>query len=260
VATQAAANQTYGPRAMQLLKEGKTPQEVVEILVREDPGRDSRQVAVIDAQGRAAVYTGAPILARTNYAGHHIGTHYSVQGNTLAGPQVVAEMARAYEETEGEMAERLMASLEAGQAAGGDARGMQSGGILVVRPMEGNRTTDRWVDIRVDDADDPFRELRRLLDISLAVRHVERAAALKREGKLPEAIAAQETAARMNPRQAGYLFTLAEWYAEAGRDRPALNALRRAIGYGDQWKDSARESESLARFRGTEEFQKLVAR
>ena len=260
VATQASANQSYGPRAIGLLREGRTPEVVVGIITDEDPGRDVRQVAVIDTQGRVAAHTGADRVARPNqFAGHILGTNYSVQGNTLAGRQVITEMARAYEETEGELAEKLMAALEAGEAAGGDTRGMQAAGIYVVKPIDGDRTTDKWVDIRVDDAVDPYKELRRLLNISLAPRHVERAEALKAEGRTAEAIAALEQALGMYPHRDSFLFTLAEWYAEAGRDRDALNSLRAAIRIRDIWKEEARTSDAFSDLRGTEEFQLLTS-
>ena len=260
VATQASANQSYGPRAIELLREGRTPEEVVGIITDEDPGRDVRQVAVIDTQGRVAAHTGVDRVARPNqYAGHILGTNYSVQGNTLAGRQVISEMARAYEETEGELAEKLMAALEAGEAAGGDTRGMQAAGIYVVKPIDGDRTTDKWVDIRVDDAVDPYRELRRLLNISLAPRRAERAEALKAEGRTAEAIAALEQALDMYPHRDSYLFTLAEWYAEDGRDREALNSLRAAIRTRDFWKEEARASDAFSDLRGTEEFRLLTS-
>lgn len=258
VATQAAANQTYGPRAMELLREGKTPQEVVDLLTSEDPGRDRRQLAIIDPRGRVAAYTGAGLDAIGRYAGHIVGENFSAQGNTLAGPQVVSELARAFRETEGELAERLMAALEAAQAAGGDSRGMQAAGIYIVKPIDGDRTTDKWVDIRVDDADDPFRELRRLMEMSLAGRQADRAEALRTQGKLREAVAAQEKATRMNPRQSGAFFRLAEWHAEAGQDREALNALRRAIGMSPQLRERATSSDAFARLRSGEEFRALI--
>ena len=258
VATQAAANQFYGPLAMELFLEGESPESVIETLTEEDIGRDRRQVAVINAMGRSAAFTGEDILGQANYAGHLAGSTYSVQGNTLAGPQVLEEMARAYEEASGEMAERLLAALEAGQAAGGDVRGMQSGAILVVRPLEGNQTTDRWVDIRVDDADDPFVELRRLLDISLSGRQADRAADLRQAGQLAEAIEAQAKAAAMNPRRDNYLYTLAEWYAEARDQRNALNTLRAAIEKNERWKATARGSEAFAEYADVGEFLRLV--
>lgn len=260
VATQASANQSYGPRAIELLRERRTPEEVVRIITDEDPGRDVRQVAVIDTQGRVAAHTGADRVARPNqFAGHILGTNYSVQGNTLAGRQVITEMARAYEETEGELAEKLMAALEAGEAAGGDTRGMQAAGIYVVKPIDGTRTTDKWVDIRVDDAVDPYSELRRLLNISLAPRHAERAETLMAEGHAEDAIAALERALAMYPHRDSYLFTLAEWYAEAGRDRDAVNSLRAAIRIRDIWREEARASAAFNGLRDTEEFRLLIS-
>ncbi len=260
IATQASANQSYGPRAIELLREGGIPEEVVRIITDEDPGRDVRQVAVIDTRGRVAAHTGADRVARPNqFAGHILGTNYSVQGNTLAGRQVISEMARAYEETEGELAEKLMAALEAGEAAGGDTRGMQAAGIYVVKPIDGTRTTDKWVDIRVDDAVNPYRELRRLLNISLAPRHAERAETLMAEGHAEDAIAALERALAMYPHRDSYLFTLAEWYAEAGRDRDALNSLRAAIRIRDIWRTEARASAAFNGLRDTEEFRLLIS-
>ena len=144
VATQAAANRLYGPKAIELLKQGLSPAEVVKKLTDEDPGRDTRQLAVIDAKGRSAVYTGKHVIDRNfdakdfvhlgGYAGHITGQNFSVQGNTLASEDVLKNMASAYEHGKGSMAERLMDALDAGQSAGGDTRGMQSAGLLVVRP------------------------------------------------------------------------------------------------------------------------------
>src|SRR3954466_5151116 len=140
VATQAAANRLYGPKAIALLEQGLSPAEVVKRITDEDPGRDTRQVAVIDAKGRSAVYTGKRVIDRNadatdfihlgGYAGHITGRNVSVQGNTLASEDVLKNMARAYEQGKGTMAERLMDALDAGQAAGGDTRGMQSAGPL----------------------------------------------------------------------------------------------------------------------------------
>lgn len=179
VATQASANRSYGPKAIALLEQGLSPAEVVKRITDEDPGRDTRQVAVIDTQGRSAVYTGKRVIDRNfdpkdlvhygSWAGHVTGHNFSVQGNTLASEAVVKAMADGYEHGTGSMAERFMDALDAGQAKGGDVRGMQSAGILVVRPLPPNSesTVERIVDIRVDDAPNPFVELRRLLNITL---------------------------------------------------------------------------------------------
>lgn len=182
VATQASANRQYGPKAIALLEQGLSPVEVVKRITDEDPGRDTRQVAVIDTKGRSAVYTGKRVIERNfdkndpvhygGYAGHVTGTNYSAQGNTLASDAVLKAMAEAYEKGSGSMAEKLMDALDAGQSKGGDTRGMQSAGILVVRPLPPNSesTVERIVDIRVDDAPNPFVELRRLLGIALRAR------------------------------------------------------------------------------------------
>jgi len=168
IATQASTNVAYGVEGLALLERGLSPDEVVKRLTEADPRRSRRQLAILDARGRVKAYTGA----ETNpWAGHIEGENYSVQGNILAGEAVVKEMARAFEETRGELAVRLMAALDAGQAAGGDKRGVQSAAILVVKPIDSpDRTTDKWVDIRVDDSGNPLGELRRLLNIVIANR------------------------------------------------------------------------------------------
>src|SRR5688572_14690540 len=181
VGTQASANRSYGPKAIALLEQGLSPAEVVKKITDEDPGRDTRQVAVIDTKGRSAVYTGRRVIERNSdpkdlvhlggYAGHVSDLNFSAQGNTLASAEVVSTMAAAYHNGKGSMAERLMDALDAGQEKGGDTRGMQSAGILVVRPLPPNSesTVERIVDIRVDDSEEPFKELRRLLNMTLGV-------------------------------------------------------------------------------------------
>jgi len=168
IATQASTNVSYGPDGLALLASGLSPEQVVKRLTEADAGRDRRQLAVLDVKGRVKAYTGSGTNA---WAGHIEGTDYSVQGNILAGEPVVKEMARAFESTKGELALRLMAALDAGQAAGGDKRGVQSAAILVVKPIDSpDRTTDKWVDIYVDDSTNPLGELRRLLNLLIANR------------------------------------------------------------------------------------------
>jgi uncharacterized Ntn-hydrolase superfamily protein len=168
IATQASTNVAYGVEGLALLEKGLAPDEVVKRLTEADKGRDRRQLAVLDAQGRRKAYTGSGTNA---WAGHLEGENYSAQGNILAGEAVVKEMARAFEDTKGELALRLMAALDAAQAAGGDKRGVQSAALLVVKPIDGpDRTTDKWVDLRVDDSPNPLGELRRLLTVLIANR------------------------------------------------------------------------------------------
>jgi uncharacterized Ntn-hydrolase superfamily protein len=163
IATQSYANTQYGPDGLKLLAEGKSPEEVVRQLTDADDRRDVRQLAIVDSRGRVACFTGAECR---EWAGSKAGKHYSVQGNILAGAAVVDEMARAFEDTEGELAERLLAALDAGQAAGGDRRGMQSTALLIVREGWGYAgQNDRYRDLRVDDHHSPIEELRRVYEI-----------------------------------------------------------------------------------------------
>jgi uncharacterized Ntn-hydrolase superfamily protein len=136
VATQASANRQYGPKAIALLEQGLSPADVVKRITDEDPGRDTRQVAVIDTKGRSAVYTGKRVIDRNSdpkdlvhlggYAGHVTGENFSAQGNTLASSAVVEAMAAAYRNGKGSMAERLMDALDAGQSKGGDTRSIRN--------------------------------------------------------------------------------------------------------------------------------------
>lgn len=163
VATQAWANTRWGPEGLALLGKGLSARRTLDLLVERDPGREYRQAGVVDATGRAATYTGREAL---DWAGGVTGDGYCCQGNILAGPEVVREMARAFETTEGPLAERLVAALAAGQAAGGDRRGRQSAALLVVRRGGGySGFDDRMIDLRVDDHERPIEELGRLLDL-----------------------------------------------------------------------------------------------
>jgi uncharacterized Ntn-hydrolase superfamily protein len=274
VATQASANRQYGPKAIALLEQGLSPAEVVKRITDEDPGRDTRQVAVIDARGRSAVYTGRRVIERNSdpkdlvhlggFAGHVSGPNFSAQGNTLASDEVVKAMAEAYQKGSGTMAERLMDALDAGQAHGGDTRGMQSAGILVVRPLPANSesTVERIVDIRVDDHEEPFKELRRLMNMALGVpqRLTERSATLSKDGKHAEAIAEQRKALAINPRAETLMYALAQRHAAAGDAAHALEFLGRAmLRQPVQWRAQASTDPAFAALRETRAFKRLVA-
>ena len=272
VATQAAANRLYGPKAIALLEQGLTPAEVVKRITDEDPGRDTRQVAVLDTKGRSAVYTGKHVIDRNHdpkdvvlygaWAGHVTGKNFSVQGNTLASEAVVTAMADAYEHGTGTMAERLMAALDAGQSKGGDVRGMQSAGILVVRPIPpaSDSTVERIVDIRVDDATNPFVELRRLLNITMGVpaRLTEHAAQLARAGEFSEAIEEQQKALAITPNQEQMHYALAQRYAQAGRAAEAIAALAEAVKRQPHLKKQAADDPVFEQLRTRADFRKLI--
>jgi uncharacterized Ntn-hydrolase superfamily protein len=165
VATQAYLNVGYGPKGLELLAEGKSAEEVLKALTDADPGKEMRQVGIVDAKGNAANFSGKRCDA---WAGGKTGTHYTCQGNILTGEDVVTAMAKAFEDSKGPLAWRLMAALEAGESAGGDKRGKQSAAILVVREGAGPLgKSDRAIDFRVDDHEKPIPELARILKLRL---------------------------------------------------------------------------------------------
>jgi uncharacterized Ntn-hydrolase superfamily protein len=202
VATQADVNVGYGPKGIDLLRQGLTAKQVLDKLLTEDTFEDKegRQVAIVDAHGNIATFTGpkAP-----NWAGDRQGKTWSAQGNILAGPQVVEAMGRAFDATQGELAEKLFAALKAGDDAGGDARGHQSASMLVVRKQGGrNLNNDRYIYINVDDNPKPLAELRRLLNLNLSYLYQDAADRLLTAGKKVEALAAARKAAGYSPEKA----------------------------------------------------------
>lgn len=163
VATQAWGNPNYGPDGLDLLAEGKAPEEVIKYLIDADSGREYRQLAVIDKDGNTAVHTGNQC---SEWAGSIEGKNYAVQGNLLVSRETLAKMAESFEYTAGKFSDRIIASLEAGQKAGGDKRGKQAAALFVVKRDCGiNNLDDRYIDLRVDDHTNPIKELKRLLDL-----------------------------------------------------------------------------------------------
>ena len=160
MATQAMANFNYGPRGLDMMSRGKCADETLRALISADDEREHRQLGVVDARGRAATFTGDECF---EWAGGEVGEHYAAQGNILVGRETVEAMAATFEGTSGDLAGRLLAALDAGQAAGGDSRGKQSAALLVVREGGGyGGDNDRLVDLRVDDHPEPVSELIRL--------------------------------------------------------------------------------------------------
>ena len=245
IATQANVNVGYGPRGLELLRQGHTAKEVLDQLLAEDKfdGKDGRQVAIIDGKGNIATFTGpnAP-----KWAGDRQGKTWSAQGNILVGPQVVESMGRAFEAASGELAEKLYAALKAGDEAGGDSRGKQSASMLVVRKLGGRNTNnDRYIYINVDDNPDPFPELRRLLDLNLGYLYQDRTFKLLTSGKNKEARDAAAQVVRYWPqRPEGHLSLGLLEYA-AGNKTAALAELRAARTAGNN-PNFRRQLESAA--------------
>ncbi|GAB4519444.1 MAG: DUF1028 domain-containing protein [Anaerolineae bacterium] len=163
VATQALARVPNGLEGLALMAEGKSAQHALETLLAADPQRARRQVGLVDAQGGVAAHTGAECH---EWAGHVLGEGFACQGNILTGQNVVGAMADAFRAAKGELADRLVVALMAGEAAGGDKRGKQSAGVLVVRTNGGyGGDNDRYLDLRVDDDENPMKKLKQMVDI-----------------------------------------------------------------------------------------------
>ncbi len=163
IATQSWANTSFGPKGLELLASGLKATEVLAQLIAEDEGRASRQLSIVGIDDVPASFTGDQCY---HWAGGHVGDHYTCQGNILVGEETVLAMAHTFEETSGQLCDRLVTALAAGQAAGGDSRGQQSAALLVVRQGRGyGGYNDRFIDLRVDDHPQPIDELRRILQL-----------------------------------------------------------------------------------------------
>jgi uncharacterized Ntn-hydrolase superfamily protein len=163
VATQSYANTSFGPGGLDLMARGLSAQDALDQLIAGDDGRARRQVGMVDAEGSAATFTGDDCHA---WAGGFTGTHYAVQGNILVSGATVEAMAKSFEEAQGDLSDRLIAALAAGQDAGGDSRGQQSASVLVVRPGGGYAGhNDRYMDLRVDDDPAPIARLQAIVDL-----------------------------------------------------------------------------------------------
>jgi uncharacterized Ntn-hydrolase superfamily protein len=220
--------------------------------------RATRQLAADTADGRAASFTGSGC---SDWAGHETGDGFAVQGNILAGPEVTAEMARAFRETAGTLAERLVASLEAGQAAGGDRRGQQSAAVVVERVGardESREGVDRVTDLRVDDHAEPIAELRRLLGIHLRWQVLSRASAHHRPGAYAEGVRILAEGLARHGEDATILYDLACYEALAGRRDDALAHLRRSIELEPSYRELAAGDGDFAALADDEEFSTLV--
>ncbi|MFE8701648.1 DUF1028 domain-containing protein [Cytobacillus sp. FJAT-54145] len=163
VATQSYANTAYGPQALELFAQGKSADEVIELITKDDKDKELRQVGIIDSEGNPATFTGS---ACYDWAGGVTGPHFAAQGNILVDERTVQAMASTFTSAEGTLAERLLAALDAGQEAGGDSRGQQSAALLVVKEKGGYAGfNDRYIDLRVDDHPKPIKELIRIYEL-----------------------------------------------------------------------------------------------
>ncbi len=250
-ATQAAGVAVYGRRALDELERGAEPDEALELVLADDAGRETRQLGVVTADGRAAAFTGGECL---DWAGHRAGVGFAVQGTILAGERVVTGMVRAFEETAGmPLVERLVAALEAGQAAGGDRRGQQSAAVVVERAgagAESRERIDRICDLRVEDHPEPVAELRRLVGVWTRWDAQRRGHAAY-ERREYAAAAAELEAVLAGGEDGELLYNLACYESLAGRDEAALGHLRRALELQPALHEPAARDPDLDPIRGS---------
>ena len=233
VATQSFVDPSYGKLGLDLMRAGKSAPDALKALLAGDEARDVRQVAMIDAQGRVTAHTGAKDIPA---AGHILGRDYSVQANLMLNDKVWPAMSRAFETTKGDLAERMMAALEAAQEAGGDIRGKQSAALIVVTGKPTGRAwSDRVFDLRIDDHPEPLKELRRLLTLHRAYNHMN-AGDLAVERKDNEnALKEYGAAARLAPDNAEMVYWHAVALVNMGRVEESLPLFRRVFQMDKNW-------------------------
>src|SRR4051794_16785203 len=232
VATQAIAEPAYGPRLLERLRDGQAPRGALDELLAADEQARVRQVAVVDGSGAVAAHTGDGCI---RYAGHVKGEGFSAQANMMAGPEVWPAMAQAFERSTGPLPRRLLATLDAAEAAGGDVRGRQSAALLVV-PSEGELWR-RTVELRVEDHTDPLGELRRLLDLADAYAFADRADTLMAAGRHDDAAEAGRQALELAPASEELTFWAGLGMAQAGDLESGVERVRSAIEMHSGWRD-----------------------
>jgi uncharacterized Ntn-hydrolase superfamily protein len=233
VATQSFARIDYGPLGLELMRSGKSAQEALDSLLATDAQRDVRQVAMVDAAGNAAAWTGPKCIAA---AGHQKGAAYSVQANLMDRDTVWPAMARTYEAATGDFADRLLAALEAAEGEGGDIRGRQSAAIVVVRGQATGRPwQDRLVDLRVDDHPQPLAELRRLLRLHRAYEAMNAGDEALAKSEVAAALAHYTRAAELAPDVAEIPFWQAVTLYSSGHEAEALPIFGRVFAREERW-------------------------
>lgn len=228
IATQAFGNTTFGPKGLELLASGASPESAIKSLLAPDDGRERRQVGIVDAEGRAITFTGKECQA---WAGGLTGKNYAAQGNILVSEATVDAMAKTFETTKGMLGEKLLRALEEGQKAGGDSRGMQSAAILIVKDGGGYAGfNDRYCDLRVDDAKEPIRELRRIFDLWKVQALIQEGYRLADTKDYDAAVAAGKEALALDESSGDPNYHLACYFARAKRADEAFQQLRMALG------------------------------
>jgi len=238
IATQSFVNKSFGIRGLALLKSGLSAQQALDSLLASDPGREVRQVAIVDTMGRVAVHTGKQCIV---YAGHISGGQFSVQSNMMRTDKVPAAMADAYRKARGPLAQRLLAALTAAEAAGGDIRGRQSAALLIVPAAStGAPWDERLVDLRVDDHRAPLQELARLYTVHLAYQYMNEGDLAVEKGNMESAMNAYNAAMKLFPANLEMQFWTAVTLAGNGNMEKALPLFKKVFAGDPNWKELVR--------------------
>jgi uncharacterized Ntn-hydrolase superfamily protein len=239
VATQSFVNKSFGLRGLELLKQGKSPQEALDQLLSDDSGKEFRQVAILDTKGSVATHTGRNCLES---AGHLNGPNFSVQANMMLNDKVVPAMDQAWKENEAlPLAERMVEVLKAAQRAGGDIRGKQSAALLVVSPENtGKPWDDRLIDLRVEDAADPITELARLLTVSRAYEHMNKGDLYVEKNEMARAMDEYNQAMKMFPGNLEMQYWTAITLANGKEVSRASAMLQKIYRQDSNWRELTR--------------------
>ncbi len=235
VATQSFVDPAYGPLGLDLMRTGKSAEQALASLLAGDPGKDVRQVAMVDVKGNVAAHTGAKCIQG---AGHIVGKNYSVQANLMMNDKIWPAMSKAYESAKGDLAERMLAALDAAQSVGGDIRGKQSAAILIVKAKSTGRPwADRSMELRVEDHEDPLKELRRLVNVHRAYDHMNNGDLAVEHNDVDGALREYSAAEAMFPNNLEMKFWHAVALVNVGRVQESLPIFKEIFAKDKNWID-----------------------
>lgn len=257
IATQAMVNKSYGPMGLQLMKDGIPANEALDRLLRDDQASDIRQVAMIDARGVIAAHTGSQCI---DFADHYIGENFSVQSNMMLNNTVTKAMSKSFQQNDNlPLAERMLAALEAAQAAGGDIRGQQSAAILIVPGKSSGRPwDDRLVDLRVDDHAAPLAELKRLLKVHRAYEHMNNGDLAMEKNDMAGAMDQYNKAMKMFPENQEMQYWTAITLANNKKLKEAAEMLQKIYLKDKNWRELTRRLSKVGMLNASPENLKLL--
>ena len=235
VATQSFIDPAYGPLGLDLMRAGKNAKQALDAIIASDAGEAVRQVAMIDAKGNVAAHTGSKCIPA---AGHYVGENFSVQANLMLNEKVWPAMQEAYQKTSGDLADKMLAALDAAQAVGGDIRGKQSAAILIVSGKNTGRPwADRLMELRIEDHPEPLKELRRLVHVHRAYQHMNAGDLAVEHNDMTKALAEYGAAQAMVPESLEMIYWTATSLVNAGRLDESLPLFKKVFAGDPNWAE-----------------------